>query len=337
MKKAGTWWFWYYKDALKTNENVPEFKVEGRKSLLGYLFGTRQQLTNETLKSNTTNQQQKAYCFIFFPKADHSTDQFTSSLIQNFKTSVTLSKNQKNIHLFITCNNIEQFDNLTKNIPSGINIWADINGEIATKFGMRPLLLEVNLQSLFSEDTNSNNNKNKYSKQTINGMFFILQNKIIKSPAYQPKLQTISIDTMKSIYDSIEKSNFNFEKIISKDAYAADLTESEIQNLYPNAWKEYEMEMNQMNKDLNNNLNNKNITNKVKKSVVTKNSGVAALPLTTTTIKKKTNTTTTPTTTVKKKVTKTGGTNATNKVLSSKKKISSNNNTKINKQRYSKL
>ncbi|KAG2385958.1 hypothetical protein C9374_003107 [Naegleria lovaniensis] len=234
QKKPGTWWFWYYKDALKTNSEIPSFSVEGRKSLLSYILGTRRILKHEDLKTSSSS-------------ADHSTDQFAASLVQSFKSSVVLSKQKNNIHLFITCPTLENFDQNTKNIPSGVNIWADVNGAVAEKFGMRPTIQDINLNDLLGEDEKK---KSSYSKQTVVGIFFAMNGKIVKSPAFQPKLQTVTLDTMKSVYDFIEKCQGNISKITAPDSYAADLTENDLKTLHSAAWSDYQRELNQMNLDL---------------------------------------------------------------------------------------
>ncbi|EFC45399.1 predicted protein [Naegleria gruberi] len=239
VKKPGTWWFWYYKQALATGSEIPKFTIQGRKSLLGLILGNRNQLSSDELT--------KSHCLIFFPKADHSTDQFTTSLLQSFKSSVVLSKQQKNIHIFITCPSLETFDLNTKNVPSGINIWADLNGEIANLFGMRPLIQDINLDDLLSDEKK----KNTYSKQTIIGMFFTLDKKIVKSPAFQPKLQTVTLDIIKSIYDFMDKSQYNFAKITNKDSLASDLSENDLKTLHAAAYNDYQRELKQMESDLN--------------------------------------------------------------------------------------
>ena len=246
QKKPGTWWFWYYRDALKSGSTVPTFTIEGRKNLLGFLLGTRQQLSDEQLKSSASSS--SSHCLIFFPKADHSTDQFAASLIQSFKSSVILSRQKANIHLFITCPTVEHFDQHTKNIPSGVNVWADVNGELADKFGMRPNIQNIDLNDLLGESNEKK--RNTYSKQTITGMFFTVAGKIVKSPAFQPKLQTISLDTMKSVYDFIDKSQYNVTKITAPDSYASDLSENDLKTLHSAAWSEYEKEYKQMKMDI---------------------------------------------------------------------------------------
>ncbi|KAF0978284.1 hypothetical protein FDP41_002799 [Naegleria fowleri] len=249
QKKPGTWWFWYYKDALKTNSEIPSFSVEGRKSLLSYILGTRRVLKHEDLKTSTSSSigTTQVQCLIFFPKADHSTDQFAAALVQSFKSSVVLSKQKNNIHIFITCPSLENFDQNTKNIPSGVNVWADVNGAVADKFGMRPLIQDINLNDLLGTDEKK---KSSYSKQTVIGMFFAMNGKIVKSPAFQPKLQTVTLDTMKSVYDFIEKCQGNISKITAPDSYAADLTENDLKTLHSAAWNDYQRELNQMNLDL---------------------------------------------------------------------------------------
>jgi cell division septation protein DedD len=240
-KAPGTWWDWTYKDALPTGSNIPNFEVQGRKSLLSVFF-SRKTLTSSQL----ANSKVSVLCFI--PKPDHSTEQFASSLINSIKTSVIISRYISNIHLFITCASLEEFDTkVASRIPSGVNIWADINGEIAEKFGVKPLIAEVNVADILSSKQST---KAKYTRQTLPCIFFCIGNIIVKSPAMQPKLQVVSIDILKSVLEALESVQFSVKAAQDPKHFASSLTEAEIKSRYSKDWNTYLLEYQQMQQDL---------------------------------------------------------------------------------------
>lgn len=91
---------------------------------------------------------------------------------------------------------------------------------------------------------------NRYSKQTVVGIFFAIQNKIVKSPAMQPKLQTNSIETIKSVFEALEQAKYNVAAATAPDSFASDLSEKELQTRQKKAWEAYMQEYRQMLIDL---------------------------------------------------------------------------------------
>lgn len=89
-----------------------------------------------------------------------------------------MGKNQDNIHIFVTCDSLDDFDAKTQRIPSGINIYADVQGNIAEKyfsilcftlfrFGMRP-----NIQVISVTDILGGNESNR--KYVIGNVYIYL-------------------------------------------------------------------------------------------------------------------------------------------------------------------
>lgn len=76
QETAGTFWYWWYKDALPTGSKLPSFKLDGRK---GWFY-------RSTIDSSSP--QMQTSCLIFFPKPDHQVDSFASQLSPMFKTQV---------------------------------------------------------------------------------------------------------------------------------------------------------------------------------------------------------------------------------------------------------
>jgi hypothetical protein len=192
----------YYKDTKKVGDKINNFNLEGTK----YLFGLMRSKFESTII--------EIGCFVFFPTVDHKSDHFITELKKSFKTSNIMGKNKNNIHIFFTCNSIEEFDEKVKNLPSGINIWADINGKIADSFGMRPMIQKINAKSIINGEE-----KRNYEKQTISGLFFLIKGEIIKSPAFQPKLQEVDIENVKSGFSLLDKCNYDKKASIEKGIY----------------------------------------------------------------------------------------------------------------------
>lgn len=231
---SGTDWNWTYKDALPTKSKVPEFQVQGRKGLLGFILG-RSSFSSHQLT------QQKVAVITFFPNADNVLIQFATSLVGSFKTSVTMSRHQHEIHLMITSTSLEDFDAKTKQLPSSINIWCDLNGQIAEKFGVRPKVLNFNPREAIE-----GNQERKYDKQTLTSTFVTIKDIIVKSPAYQPKFQIVNINNIKSALEAIETAEYDVEKATIKESYGSDMTERELQTRQPRAWDKYLQEYNRM-------------------------------------------------------------------------------------------
>lgn len=74
---AGNRWNWIYKDAISVNSKIPTFTLQGRRGWF----------SRATLSS--TSPQVQNCCLVFFPKADHNTDQFAGNLSASFKTAVS--------------------------------------------------------------------------------------------------------------------------------------------------------------------------------------------------------------------------------------------------------
>lgn len=251
-RTPGAWWDWSYRDAIPTGQNIPNFEIQGRKSLLSFVTGGRKSLSSSQLASNT-----RVTVMCFLPKPDHSVDQFASSLLTATKTAVTISRNISHIHLCVTCSSMEEFDGkIAGRIPSGVNVWADINGELAEKFGVRPMMAEVHVSDILAEDDDdvgrggNARKKPKYSKQTVSAMFFCIGTTVVKSPVMQPKLQVVSLDTLKSVLESLEAIQFSVSGALDKKHFASSLTESEIQSRFPKDWSSYLLEYQQMQEDL---------------------------------------------------------------------------------------
>lgn len=241
-RTPGSWWYWYYKDAIKVGETIPSFEAQGRKKWFG--------LSRAQMSSPRLFQQLKfpvASCIVFFPRADYTVDQFAAQLKSSFKTAITMGKHAHNIHVFVTCASVDEFDKKTERSPSGVNLWADVNGEIAERFGMRPMLQVVDVADILAfGDEDNGKQKRRYERQTQTGMFFLLSDRIIKSPGYQPRLQTANVGTIKTAFEAMEAAGYGFEKCTTKDSFAADLTERELQTRHHKAWSVYEEEHGQM-------------------------------------------------------------------------------------------
>jgi len=249
-RTPGAWWDWSYKNAIPAGSNIPNFEIQGRKSLLSFITGGRKSLSSSQLASNN-----KVTVMCFLPKPDHSVDQFASSLINATKTAVTISRHISNIHLCVTCSSLEEFDNkIAGRIPSGVNVWADVNGELAEKFGVKPMMAEVHVSDILAEDDDkaksSTTKKQKYSKQTVPAMFYCIGTTVVKSPAMQPKLQVVSLDTLKSVLESLEAVQFSVSAALDKKHFASALTEAEIQSRYAKDWSSYLVEYQQMQEDM---------------------------------------------------------------------------------------
>ena len=227
MTTEGVSWNWLYKDALPVKAKIPKFDVQGRKSLLSLVLGRPK-------FSSTQASQQQCNLFVFLSLA--RTSQFAKDLQSKQKTSVILSKHTQQIHVFTTCTSLEEFDKNTTTVPSGINVWCDLNGQVAEAFGMKPMAPEENLD-LFNYQT-----KTKYSKQTIAGFIVCIKDTIVKSPAYQPKLQVASISNIASAIQSLESVGFDVEKASASGTYASSLSERELQLSQSEAWAAYQKE-----------------------------------------------------------------------------------------------
>eukprot|EP00761_Pharyngomonas_kirbyi_P004022 gb/GECH01004026.1/.p1 GENE.gb/GECH01004026.1/~~gb/GECH01004026.1/.p1 ORF type:complete len:350 (+),score=98.47 gb/GECH01004026.1/:1-1050(+) len=227
----GSWWFWYYIEALKTGSKCPNFSASGTKGFFG----------RKTINSKQI-EKEKISVLVFFPDADQRTKSFLRSLAGAFKSAVTIGKNKNNIHVFVTCKDLQQFDEDLKTAPS-CNLWSDINGEIANKFGVKPELEVVDMKSIFSGD----DNKKTFAKRTIPSVFFIMNGEIIKSPAYQPRFQAPNVGTIKGCLEYLERANFDRKSITGEDSFGADMTKEQIQTNQPEAWKEYQK--NKMNNE----------------------------------------------------------------------------------------
>eukprot|EP01080_Neovahlkampfia_damariscottae_P005840 gene5840-9663_t len=226
-------WQWQYKDCLKSNSKLPTFKIEGIKKFFGFY------------RTSIESSQLKRGCIIFFQKIDHSLLHFANELSTSFKTSDLLGKNQTNIFVFVACNSLNEFDEKTKQAPKNIQLFADIGGNISEQFGMKPLMNLININDIISDQS-----KRKYEKQTLNGTFFFQDGLIIKSPAYQPKLQSNTIGILKSCFEYLEKNKYDLNVVTSKGSFAEDLTEKEIQSVYKKSWDLYLQEYEQMLEDL---------------------------------------------------------------------------------------
>mgnify|MGYP006940074568 CR=1 FL=1 len=157
-----------------------------------------------------------------------------------------MGRNANNIHIIVTCSSIEDFDKKTERIPSAINIYADVGGLIADKFGMRPMLQVINVRDILGGNEKNRN----YSQQTIIGFFMLINRTIVKSPAYQPRCQVASIEHIKNCFENIEQAQFNVTQATSVDSYAADISEKELQTKYKKAWDAYVQEYSQQLQDL---------------------------------------------------------------------------------------
>lgn len=157
-----------------------------------------------------------------------------------------LGRHQPNIHILVTCDSIEDFDRKTQRIPSNVNIWADVGGQVAEKFGMRPTLQVIQVADILG----GNEKKRNYSKQTIVGTFLCIQQKVVKSPSFQPKLQTAALEHIKNCLDAAEQANFSAEKVMGPDSYAPDVSQQELQTRHKKAWETYVTEYTQMLRDL---------------------------------------------------------------------------------------
>ncbi|KAL0484892.1 hypothetical protein AKO1_003632 [Acrasis kona] len=237
-RSQGVWWYWYYKDAIPVGSKIPQFEAQGRKTFFGLLG--RSKVTSEQLS------QQKNSIIIFLPKLDHSVDQLASTILQSFKTSVTMGKHQSEVNMFVTCSSLEEFDQKSKQISSGINLWCDVGGSIASKFGMRPNIQEINVGDILSDSTAPR----KYTKQTITGTFFTIRDTIVKSPSYQPKLQQASVSIITTALENLDGYGDSIEKATAVDSFAASMTEKDLQTRQIKAWEVYQDEFNQMQVDL---------------------------------------------------------------------------------------
>lgn len=113
---------------------------------------------------------------------------------------------------------------------------------------MRPLTATISLGDIFSSGKEE---KRSYAKETIIGMIFVFNYTIVKSPAFQPKLQVANVDTLKSVLEDIEKANGDLQKMTSNQSYAGPMSESELQLKHKRDWEIYEKEYQQMMEDLN--------------------------------------------------------------------------------------
>lgn len=86
----------------------------------------------------------------------------------------------------------------------------------------------------------------RWEKETVLGVFFVVNGIIVKSPRYQPKLQIANLGNIKNCWDLIEKANGDVKKVMSPSSFAADLTEEEIKSKQPKAWEKYQTEYNMM-------------------------------------------------------------------------------------------
>jgi hypothetical protein len=212
--------------------SLPTFSIPGRSKFFG--------LYRPTLHSNTIQRG----CIVFFPKTDHITLHFANELSGSFKTAAILGKNQDAIYIFVTCDSLEEFDQKTNSIPGNVHIYADVKGAVADQFGIRPLSAVINVKDMFSDS-----NKRKYEKQTLNGVFFVSNGKIVKSPGFQPKLQLSTVGVIKNVFEYFEKVKEDINLIVSKGSVCEDMTEKDIQTLQKPAWDLYQEEYNQMLED----------------------------------------------------------------------------------------
>lgn len=140
---------------------------------------------------------------------------------------------------------MEEFDQKTNGIPSNIYVYADIKGQVAEMFGIRPLMAVIDVKDIFS----SGNQKKSYEKQTLTGTFFITNNKIVKNPGYQPKLQQASITILKTGFEFFDKIQYDINLATTKGSFGEDMTEKELQTIQKQAWDAYQEEYNQMLQD----------------------------------------------------------------------------------------
>jgi len=240
MSSSGLWQ-WQYKECLKVKSEVPTFKIPGR----SYLFG----FFRYSLDSSQLHQTE---CCLIFCKLDHSVIHFSSEISSALKSSSIIGKNSNNIHLIVTCESLEEFDQKVKLIPSDINIFADVGGKVAELFGIRPKIPKVDMKSLFASSEDQQNITPKYERQTLSGIFFLLNGRVAKSPAMQPKLQqgSLQVSVIKNGFEFFEKCNHDFNMITAKGSLYEELSEKELQTLQPQQWKLYEKEHEQMLQDL---------------------------------------------------------------------------------------
>jgi hypothetical protein len=155
--------------------------------------------------------------------------------IFKIKKKDLLGKNQNNIFILVSCSSLDEFDEKIKNVPKNIQLFADLNGEVSELFGMKPLINIVDINDIMSDET-----KRKYEKQTLNGIFFFQEGLIVKSPAFQPKLQQNSVGILKNCFEYLEKNKYDLKVIMSKGSFAEDLTEKELQTVYNKSWDVYQ-------------------------------------------------------------------------------------------------
>lgn len=156
-----------------------------------------------------------------------------------------LGKNEDSMYIFITCDSLEEFDQKTNGIPSNVYVYADIKGQVAEMFGMRPSMAVIDVKDIFSGQQ-----KKSYEKQTLTGTFFVVGNKIVKNPGYQPKLQQASIAILKTGFEFLDKIQYDINLATSKGSFGEDMTEKELQTVQKQAWDLYQEEYNQMLQDL---------------------------------------------------------------------------------------
>jgi hypothetical protein len=155
-------------------------------------------------------------CYCFFPAADKVAAEFSRQLASSFKSAVVLGNNKDNIHLIVSCKTLEEFDAETKSFGS-VNVWADVGGMAAAqcawfpwdsdvagsfpfrRFGVRPNLEVVDIADILS----GTGGKRRYAHQTLSGVFFALDGKIVRSPALQPKFQTVMLTHVKVLVFSL--------------------------------------------------------------------------------------------------------------------------------------
>jgi hypothetical protein len=184
---------------------------------------------------------------VVFPAADLSLSEFARDLAQGFKGSATLANAQKHIHLIVNCSSIEEFDKQVKDLPmGGVQMWADVGGGYAKRLGLKPSLEEVDLKSLFDEGpstSRSGSATRRTAEQVQLAMIVVMNGKIAKSPAYQPKFQGCSLSNLKSVLEYMQNTaQFQYEKVVSKDSFGPELSIEELQKTYKEAWKAFQDE-----------------------------------------------------------------------------------------------
>jgi hypothetical protein len=214
---------------------IKSVSLPGRHGLLGQYIPM---LPRPSLKPDFPSQE--LTILLFFPDAGLALSEFARELANGFKTSALLADHQQRIHCIVNTSSLVQFDRDVKNVPSGPLVWADVNGNMASAFGVRPKVEAVDVQSIFGSQQNAAARQTQYTEQVQPCVFFIQGNKIVKSPAFQPRFQGHNIGTLKNALDyCVQQAKLDYAKMTSPSSFGAEMSLTDIQQRFPDGWKEY--------------------------------------------------------------------------------------------------